>query len=566
MKFFGFQIRRVDEEDVKKTPSFVPRESDDGALAVAPGGAYGTYIDLDGSIRSEAQLVNKYREMAEHQEVDSAIQDIVNEAIVQDPDVKTVTLNLDDTNFSDKIKDRIRDEFEYIQKMLNFSIDSYDIFRRWYIDGRMYYHVVTDPENLKAGIKELRYIDPRKIRKIREVKKDGVDKKTGAVLIEYEKEYYMYNQKGFNKINGNNYSGLASATEGLKIAKDSVIYVTSGLLDKSHTTVISHLHKAIKPLNNLRALEDSVVIYRISRAPERRIFYIDVGNLPKMKAEQYMSDIMNKFKNRLVYDAATGEVRDDRKFMTMLEDFWLPRREGGRGTEISTLPAGQNLGEMSDVEYFLRQLYKSLNVPTGRLESQQSFSLGRGAEISRDEDKFSDFITRLRLRFSEMFLQALERQLILKKIITVEEWDENHQKIRVRYAKNSYYTEIRENEILNMRVETLQLIVGPDEPLVGKFFSKNWAQNNILKMTEDDIVEMDKQIEAERETEKKKTIQSSLDDLEVQTIVHNQAQADGIVIDPNTGEPMPPQLIPPPPVNSAPPAADKKPSKPKADF
>lgn len=545
MKFFGIEIRRADQEDAKKTPSFVPRETDDGSLSVAPGGAYGTYIDLDGSIRSEAQLVNKYREMAEHQEVDSAIQDIVNEAIVQDPDVKTITLNLDDTNFSDKIKDRIRDEFEYIQNMLNFSIDSYDIFRRWFIDGRMYYHVVTDPNNLKAGIKELRYIDPRKIRKVREVKKDGVDKGTGAVLIEYEKEYYIFNQKGFNKMTGNAIAGNQSATEGLKIAKDSVLYITSGLLDKSHTTVISHLHKAIKPLNNLKALEDSVVIYRISRAPERRIFYIDVGNLPKMKAEQYMSDIMNKFKNRLVYDAATGEVRDDRKFMTMLEDFWLPRREGGRGTEISTLPAGQNLGEMADVEYFLRQLYKSLNVPTGRLESQQSFSLGRGAEISRDEDKFSDFITRLRLRFSELFLQALEKQLILKKVMNVEEWDTNKHHIRVRYAKNSYYTEIRENEILNMRIETLQLIEGPEVPLVGKYFSKNWAQNTILKMTEDDIVDMQKQIDDEREAEHERNLNSELDDLRVQTVVHKQAQKDGVIIDPASGEVLPPQMLKP---------------------
>lgn len=544
MQIFGIEIKRI-SDDTKKTPSFVPRETDDGALAVAPGGAYGTYIDLDGSIRSEAQLVNKYREMAAHPEVDGAIDDIVNEAIVQDPDVKTITLNLDDTNFSDKIKDKIREEFEYIQKMLNFSIDSYDVFRRWYIDGRMYYHCVIDPTNIKAGIKELRYIDPRKIRKIREVKTDRVDKPTGAALIDYEKEYFIFNQKGFNKTTGNAISGNAGAQEGLKIAKDSVIYITSGLLDKSHTTVISHLHKAIKPLNNLRALEDSVVIYRISRAPERRIFYIDVGNLPKMKAEQYMQDIMNKFKNRLVYDAATGEVRDDRKFMTMLEDFWLPRREGGRGTEISTLPAGENLGEMSDVEYFLRQLYKSLNVPTGRLESQQSFSLGRGAEISRDEDKFSDFITRLRLRFSELFIQALEKQLIMKKIITVDEWDENVHNIRVRYAKNSYYTEIRENEILNMRIETLQLIEGPEVPLVGKYFSKNWAQNTILKMTEDDITLMDQQIEQERDAENERNLSKELDDLKVQTVVHKQAQKDGVVIDPSTGEVMPPQMLKP---------------------
>lgn len=547
MKFFGIELRRA-TDDLEKTPSFVPRETDDGALAVAPGGAYGTFIDMDASVRSEAQLVNKYREMAQHPEVDGAIDDIVNEAIVQGPDVHTVTLNLDDTNFTDKIKDKIRTEFEYIQTLLKFNLYSYDVFRRWYIDGRLYYHIVIDPKDLKAGIKELRYIDPRKIRKIREVKRGKVDNNTGVSVIDFEKEYYLFSNKGFAKNTGNALD--VGTAEGTRIAKDSIINITSGLLDKSHTIVISYLHKAIKPLNNLRALEDSVVIYRISRAPERRIFYIDVGNLPKMKAEQYMQDIMNKFKNKLVYDAATGEIRDDRKFMTMLEDFWLPRREGGRGTEISTLPAGQNLGEMEDVNYFLRQLYKALNVPTGRLESQQSFSIGRGAEISRDEDKFAKFITRLQLRFSELFISALEKQLVLKNIIRVDEWDANVQSIRVRYEKDAYYSEIRENEIINMRLETLRQIDTENQNFVGIYFSKNYVQNKVMQMTEDDIASEDKQMEAERQTEMQKDLQRQLDDLAVQTQVHQQAQKDGVVIDPASGEVMPPQMIPPPPDNS----------------
>ena len=542
-KFFGIEIRRA-TDDLTKVPSFVPRESDDGAIGVAPGGAYGTYIDLDASVRSEAQLVNKYREMAMHPEVDGAIDDIVNEAIVQDPDVKTVTLNLDDTSFSEKIKETIRGEFEYIQKLLRFNLYSYDLFRQWYIDGRLYHHVVIDPKRPKDGIKELRYIDPRKIRKVRELKGSKINQETGVSVIDFEQEYFIFNAKGFAKNTGNGIDGQTGAT-GIRIAKDSIVYITSGLLDKGHTTVISYLHKAIKPLNNLRALEDSVVIYRISRAPERRIFYIDVGNLPKMKAEQYMADIMTKFKNRLVYDANTGEVRDDRKFMTMLEDFWLPRREGGRGTEISTLPAGQNLGEMEDVNYFLRQLYKALNVPTGRLESQQSFSIGRGAEISRDEDKFSKFITRLQLRFSELFISALEKQLLLKNIIRVEEWDANVQNIHVRYERDAYYSEIKELEVLNMRLETMRLIDPTNDSFVGVYFSKNQVQNRILKMTEDEINDTNEQIANEADGQQQGAVQSALDDLDVKTTVAKQAKKAGVIIDPKTDNVMPKELIKP---------------------
>lgn len=526
-----------------KTPSFVPRESDDGAITVAAGGVNGVAIDLDGSVRSEAQLVNKYREMVSHPEVDNAVDDIVNEAIIQDPDIDTITLNLDKTDFSENIKKTIRNEFAYIQRLLNFNIDSYDIFRRWYIDGRLYYHIVIDPKDPKAGIQELRYIDPRKIRKIREIKKTRPEPVNNLSTVSYENEYYLFNPKGFAKSAGN-FSTVGGGTEGIKIAKDSVLYIPSGLLDKSHTTVISHLHKAIKALNNLRSLEDSVVIYRISRAPERRIFYIDVGNLPKMKAEQYVNDIMTKFKNRVVYDANTGEIRDDRKFMTMLEDFWLPRREGGRGTEISTLPAGQNLGEMTDVEYFLKQLYKALNVPVGRLESNSTFNLGRGAEISRDEDKFAKFVNRLQLRFGFLFLDALGKQLILKNILSVEEWDQEVQNIRIRYEKDAYYSEMREIEILNTRIETLREMEDPTVNLVTKYFSTRYIQKKVLRFTEDEIKEIQDQQLEDVNTNANSNLANQMADLDVKSKVYDAASKKGVVLDPGSGNIMPPEMMP----------------------
>lgn len=533
-KFFGIEIRRA-TDDLKSVPSFVPRETDDGATAVAAGGAYGTYVDLDGSIRTEASLINKYREMVMNQEVDSAVDDIVNQAIVQTDDRKSITLNLDDTKFSEKIKGIIRNEFEYIQKLLSFNMDAYKIFRRWYIDGRIYYHVVTDPNNLSAGIKELRYIDPRKIRKIREVKSSKTSIQDAMSVIDYEKEYYVFSNKGFQKNASMVGSVAESGNEGVKIAKDSIIYVPSGYLDKTHTVVVSYLHKAIRALNNLRAMEDAVVIYRVSRASEKRIFYIDVGNLPKPKAEQYMSEIMTKFKNRLVYNAETGAIEDSRRIQTLMEDFWLPRREGGRGTEISVLPAGQNLGSVEDILYFQKLLYKALNVPAARLDSSSTFNLGRGAEISRDEDKFSDFITRLRLEFSKIFSEALQRQLILKNILTIEDWDDNVQNIRFRYTDDSYYAEIRENEILNMRAETLQVI----DNFVGKYYSRNWVMKNVLHMTEDDINDMNDQIEQERESESTRELKAGLDNLQVQTLISKQAQKDGVMFDPSTGQATP---------------------------
>ena len=384
MKLFGYEFKRTDQLEV--APSFAPKEADDGALIVAAGGAYGTYIDLDGTVRTEAELVTKYREMSLQPEIDTAVDEIVNESISVDED-DTVDINLDSVNVPDRVKKAIRDEFVNVLKILNFNKQAYEIYRRWYIDGRLYYHAIISRDAPQEGIKELRYVDPRKIRKVREIGKKrapgGADG-SEAVIPKIQNEYYVYNDKGFNY--GNKVVG--PSTSGMKIAKDSIVHVTSGLTDTQGTMVLSYLHKAIKPLNQLRTLEDALIIYRLARAPERRIWYIDVGNLPKMKAEQYVRDIMIKHKNRLIYDASTGEVRDDRKFMTMLEDYWLPRREGGRGTEVTTLPGGQTLGEMDDVLYFQKRLYQTLNVPVNRLNSDALFSIGRATEVTRDELKF----------------------------------------------------------------------------------------------------------------------------------------------------------------------------------
>lgn len=514
---FGFEIKRANAvENNPNAPSFVAQNEDDGALTVtaaSSAGSYGTYLDLDGSVRTEVELISKYREMAMQPEIDTAIDDIVNEAIVQEPEEKAVTLNLDDTKFDPQVKQIIRAEFDNILTLLNFNIYGYDIFRRWYIDGRIYYHLVIDKKNPGLGILELRYVDPRKIRKVRQIQKSK-DLKTQVSTIGNELEYFVFNPKGFNNSSNaqtQNASFQFNAQEqGVKIAKDSIVYVTSGLLDKNQKMVLSYLHKAIKPMNQLRALEDATVIYRISRAPERRIFYIDVGNLPKPKAEQYLYDIMAKFKNKVVYDATTGEIRDDRKFMTMLEDFWLPRREGGRGTEISTLPAGQNLGEMSDVNYFLQKLYKSLNVPNSRINSEQTmFSIGESTQTSRDEIKFAKFITRLRNRFSKLFLDCLERQLILKNILLVEDWDANKNNIRFDFAKDNYYSELKEAEILKKRLDAVAAL----DPYIGRLFSINWIQKNILKMNDEDITEM----QAQMDLEMQQNIQRQAQQLQLQT-------------------------------------------------
>jgi hypothetical protein len=482
-ELFGFEIKRKQEDPI----SFAPKVTDDGAAIVAEGGAYGTYVDLDGSIRTEAELVNKYREMALYPEVDQAIDDIVNEVITQEPEQEVVELILDDTDLPDRIKKLFIEEFKDVLKLLEFNQLSYEVFRRWYVDGRIYYHVITDEENPKNGIVELRYIDPRKIRKIKEQRrKKAVN---NVPLMQDGKEYYIYNDKGFAKTAGN--SSIPSNTiGGIRIAKDSIIHCTSGLTSINGDLVQSYLHKAIKPLNQLRSMEDSLVIYRISRAPERRIFYIDVGNLPKMKAEQYLRDIMIKFKNKLVYDAATGEIRDDRKFMTMLEDFWLPRREGGKGTEITTLPGGQNLGQMDDVIYFQRKLYKSLNVPISRLDPETQFNFGRATEITRDEVKFAKFIARLRNKFSILFTKIMERQLILKGIITPEEWDELKQNIRYKFSQDNYYAELKETEILRDRMAMLRDI----DDYAGKYYSHEWIRRHVLRQSDEEMEEIDEQI------------------------------------------------------------------------
>ena len=501
MELFGFNInRKKEEKEQEKIVSFVPPSNDDGALTIAAGGVYGTYVDLDGSVRTEAELVNKYRAISFDPIIDLAIQDICNEAIVEDSDEETVSIVLDDVDTKDNIKKLIQDEFENVLSLLEFNTLSYELFRRWYIDGRLYYHVIIDEKNPKKGVLEVRYIDPRNIKKIREVKKEK-DAKTGVTLEKVVNEYYVYNPSGFLKRTGsltgstmNSYGTSGSPdAQGIKIAKDSIVYCTSGHQSLDNKLILSWLHKAIRPLNQLRSMEDSLVIYRISRAPERRIFYVDVGGLPKAKAEQYLADIMTKFKNKVVYDSASGEIRDDRKFMTMLEDFWLPRRDGGKGTEITTLPGGQNLGEIEDVQYFQTNLYRSLNVPVTRLQPDATFTLGRATEISRDEVKFSKFITRLRQKFSELFLKMLERQLILKGICTPEDWKEWKDKINFNYAVDNYFDELKNMEMNRDRISLLRDM----EEYVGKYFSHEYVRRYILQQSENEMQDIDKQIQSE---------------------------------------------------------------------
>jgi len=496
VQIFGWEFKRKESED--QFDSFVPKteSNEDGAMVIAAGGAYGTYVDLDGTIRSEAELIAKYREMALNPEVDAAVEEITNDAINME-DHQVVKIILDDLEFGDKVKKNISDCFEKTIDLLEFNNRAHDIFRKWYIDGRTYYHVVIDEKKTIDGIKELRYIDPRKLRKVKEQARKRVKESEYSVL-KTSAEYYIYNEKGFNY--GNKGAPAASATaaaSGLKIAKDAIVQCTSGLTDGAGTSVLSFLHKAIKPLNQLRTLEDATVIYRISRAPERRIWYIDVGNLPKMKAEQYVREIMTKHKNRLVYDANTGDIKDDRKFMTMLEDYWVPRREGGRGTQVDTLPAGQNLGEMADVEFFQKKLYRSLNVPTDRLDAQSGFNLGRSSEISREELKFGKFIDRLRGRFSLLFLSILEKEIVLRKIMTIEEWNQIKNKIKFDFVRDSYFTELKNAEILQGRMQTLASM----ENYIGKYYSNDWVRKNILKQDDDMIEELDKQIIEEQSNE-----------------------------------------------------------------
>jgi hypothetical protein len=480
--FFGFEIKRKSEEPVR--PSFVPNTDEDGTGVITSGGHFGAYLDLDGDkAKNEIDLIYKYRDIAAQPECDAAIEDIINESIVGDNDEAPVNLILDQLEISDKIKESIKNEFETVLRLLNFNAYAHDIFRKWYVDGRLPYHIIIDDKTPKGGIKELRYIDPTKLRKVKEIE-ETKDPKTGANIISKIDEYFLFQD-----------SNMSATSTGLKISPDAICYATSGMLDPSRKRILSYLHKAIKSVNQLRMMEDSLVIYRISRAPERRIFYIDVGNLPKGKAEEYLKGIMSQYRNKLVYDAKTGDIKDDKKHMSMLEDFFLPRREGGRGTEITTLPGGENLGQIDDIIYFQRKLYKSLNVPINRLEQEQQFSIGRSTEISRDEIKFKKFVDRLRKRFSDLFNQLLRTQLILKGIITAQDWNEWKTYIAYDFIKDNYFSELKEAEMLRERFEML----GTVDEYAGKYVSIEWISKTILKMDDDSMKEMEDQIKAEKE-------------------------------------------------------------------
>ena len=495
MELFGFEInRKKEKKDQEKLQSFVPPTNDDGSLSVTSGGVYGTYLDLSGQVRTESELVGKYRAIALDPVIDLAIADIVNESIVEDSDEDTVSIILEDIKTQDSIKKTIQEEFQNILNLLEFNRLSYETFKRWYVDGRLYYHVLIDENKPQKGIQQLRYIDPRNIKKVREIKKEK-DNKTGVTLEKMVGEYYVYNPSGFLKKTSSQVApGAQSTAEGIKITKDSICYCTSGYQASDTNLILSYLHKAIRPLNQLRSMEDSLVIYRISRAPERRIFYVDIGGLPKAKAEQYLAEQMNKFKNKVVYDSESGEIRDDRKFMTMLEDFWLARRDGGRGTEITTLPGGQNLGEIEDVVYFQNLLYRSLNVPTSRLQPESTYTLGRATEISRDEVKFSKFITRLRSKFAELFSKLLERQLVLKGICTTEEWKEWEPLLRYDYAVDNYFEELKQMEIMRDRIGLMREM----DEYVGKYYSHEYVRRYVLQQSEEDLKDLDAQIKDEK--------------------------------------------------------------------
>jgi hypothetical protein len=496
IKLFGFTLGSKDvvQKEKPEQASFaLPTAAiDDGAVTVTQNAYYGTYVDLEGSVRNEIELITRYREMSNHPELDMAIDEIVNEAISHDEAGKVCDIVMDNLKQPESIKKKINEEFQNVLKMLNFSNLADDLFKRWYIDGRLFYHVIVNDKNPREGIQELRYIDPRKIRKVREIKKDR-DPKTGASIIVSTAEYYVYNDKGQTT-----QTFTSNVGQGIRIAPDSIINVNSGMMDAKNTFVISYLHKAIKALNQLRMIEDAIVIYRISRAPERRIFYIDVGNLPKGKAEQYLRDVMVKYRNKMVYDANTGELRDERKHMSMLEDFWLPRREGGKGTEITTLPAGQNLGELEDVKYFQKKLLQCLNVPYSRLEENGGgfAGMGRSQEVTRDELKFAKFVTRLRNKFTQLFDHALRTQLILKGICTSEEWENFKEDIYYDFQKDNNFTEMRTSELLQNRLQMLQLV----DPYIGRYFSNHYIKNKILMMTDEEIEEMDKQLAEEQES------------------------------------------------------------------
>ena len=488
-ELFGFNITRVKPKTDPKQ-QFSQPQAEDGTQVVAAGGFFGSYLDMEGTAKTEQDLIRRYREIALHPECDMAIEDIVNEAITSNENKQSVKVVTDNLNYSSKIKVRIEEEFADVLRLLQFNTRGHDLFRRWYVDGRIFFQKVIDAENTKNGIVELKYLDPRKVKKIREVRKrrpEGMVSPTNINIADETVEYFVYNERG---IQG------AAAIQGIKIAVDTIAFCPSGMIDQNKNgLILSYLHKAIKPVNQLRMIEDAAVIYRIARAPERRIFKIDVGNLPKAKAESYLRDVMARYRNKLVYDASTGEIRDDRNYMSMLEDFWLPSREGGRGTDITTLPGGANLGEIADIEYFRAKLYRSLNVPVSRLESSQGFNLGRASEITRDELKFTKFVGRLRKKFTELFNDLLRTQLIIKGVISETEWPMVRDSIFYDFLQDGHFAELKNTEMLRERLNLAREV----RDYVGKYFSVNYVRRNILKQTESEIKKMDAEIKKEIE-------------------------------------------------------------------
>jgi len=498
-KLFGFKIIRDKDDAQQQLPSVVTPQTEDGAINIQSGSHYGIYVDLDGTYRTEVDLITKYRTMAMQPEIESAIEDIINEAIVHDTRGETVKMVMDELDQSDSIKKLIRNEFKEVMRLLDFGNFGNDIFRRWYVDGRLYYNVVIDNDNPRAGIMQLIYIDPRRIRKIRNIQKK---KQNNVEVVDKIDTFYLYNEKVVNN-NVQSPQILGSYAGGTRLTEDSVIHLTSGLFDPAKSTVLSYIHKAIRPMNQLRFVEDATVIYRVSRAPERRVFYVDVGNMPRLKAEQYLKDTMTKFRNKLTYDSVTGEIRDDRRQLSMLEDFWMPRRGEGKSTEITTLPAGQNLGQMDDVKYFEQKLYKALNVPVSRLDQATGFSLGRSNEITRDELKFDKFIDKLRARFSILFDELMARQLALKGICTLDEWQQFKQYIHYDFIKDNNFVELKEAELIQNRVNTLNAI----QPYIGQFYSKKWVQKNILMMDDEEIETIAEEMEVEAQEDAEKAAQ-----------------------------------------------------------